>query len=227
MRWASVLFSCCRLVCVLYTVNLWRPTTTAPHVHAVYQPPFPSRRLSAALLPVRASAAQAVALPMRTCLPAALVRVASLPPHPPPASRPPLCSAPEVILGLGWSFPCDIWSVGCILVELLTGEQHPPVWSCLPCLQPLQRQRAPGYLLASLSPTPPQPPTRPNPPLNPPPPCARRTRPWTTLGSPQPPPPGQRPTALIPGITTLFVFIVSPLQAKRCSRRTRTWSTWR
>ncbi|AQK96370.1 Serine/threonine-protein kinase AFC3 [Zea mays] len=26
--------------------------------------------------------------------------------------------APEIILGLGWSFPCDIWSVGCILVEL-------------------------------------------------------------------------------------------------------------
>ena len=30
--------------------------------------------------------------------------------------------APEVILGLGWSFPCDIWSVGCIVVELATGE---------------------------------------------------------------------------------------------------------
>ncbi len=30
--------------------------------------------------------------------------------------------APEVILGLGWSFPCDMWSVGCIMVELLTGE---------------------------------------------------------------------------------------------------------
>ncbi|KAH1202050.1 Serine/threonine-protein kinase AFC2 [Glycine max] len=29
--------------------------------------------------------------------------------------------APEVILGLGWSYPCDIWSVGCILVELCTG----------------------------------------------------------------------------------------------------------
>nr|GEW39219.1 serine/threonine-protein kinase AFC2 isoform X1 [Tanacetum cinerariifolium] len=26
--------------------------------------------------------------------------------------------APEVILGHGWSYPCDIWSVGCILVEL-------------------------------------------------------------------------------------------------------------
>ncbi|KAK3006064.1 hypothetical protein RJ639_016296 [Escallonia herrerae] len=30
--------------------------------------------------------------------------------------------APEVILGHGWSYPCDIWSVGCILVELCTGE---------------------------------------------------------------------------------------------------------
>ncbi|XAR50252.1 Dual-specificity kinase [Bertholletia excelsa] len=30
--------------------------------------------------------------------------------------------APEVILGLGWNFACDIWSVGCILVELCTGE---------------------------------------------------------------------------------------------------------
>ncbi|XP_021275661.1 serine/threonine-protein kinase AFC3 isoform X2 [Herrania umbratica] len=30
--------------------------------------------------------------------------------------------APEVILGLGWSFPCDLWSVGCILIELCTGE---------------------------------------------------------------------------------------------------------
>ncbi|CAG8522653.1 7464_t:CDS:2 [Diversispora eburnea] len=30
--------------------------------------------------------------------------------------------APEVILGLGWSYACDLWSVGCILVELFTGE---------------------------------------------------------------------------------------------------------
>ena len=29
--------------------------------------------------------------------------------------------APEVILGLGWSFEADIWSIGCILVELVTG----------------------------------------------------------------------------------------------------------
>jgi dual-specificity kinase len=30
--------------------------------------------------------------------------------------------APEIILGCGWSYPCDIWSIGCILVELFTGE---------------------------------------------------------------------------------------------------------
>jgi dual-specificity kinase len=30
--------------------------------------------------------------------------------------------APEVILGLGWNYPCDLWSVGCILVELCSGE---------------------------------------------------------------------------------------------------------
>lgn len=30
--------------------------------------------------------------------------------------------APEVILGLPWSYPCDAWSVGCILAELLTGD---------------------------------------------------------------------------------------------------------
>ncbi|KAI8902907.1 kinase-like domain-containing protein [Globomyces pollinis-pini] len=29
--------------------------------------------------------------------------------------------APEIILNLGWSYPCDIWSLGCILVELYTG----------------------------------------------------------------------------------------------------------
>ncbi|OAA73665.1 Protein kinase-like domain protein [Cordyceps fumosorosea ARSEF 2679] len=30
--------------------------------------------------------------------------------------------APEVILSLEWSYPCDIWSIGCILVELFTGD---------------------------------------------------------------------------------------------------------
>ena len=30
--------------------------------------------------------------------------------------------APEIVLGVGWSFPCDMWSIGCILVELVIGE---------------------------------------------------------------------------------------------------------
>ena len=30
--------------------------------------------------------------------------------------------APEIILGIGWSFPCDLWSIGCILIELYTGD---------------------------------------------------------------------------------------------------------
>ncbi|KAI8137855.1 kinase-like domain-containing protein [Fennellomyces sp. T-0311] len=30
--------------------------------------------------------------------------------------------APEIILGTGWSYPCDIWSIGCVLVELFTGD---------------------------------------------------------------------------------------------------------
>jgi len=30
--------------------------------------------------------------------------------------------APEVILGLGWSTPSDLWSLGCILAELYVGE---------------------------------------------------------------------------------------------------------
>eukprot|EP01127_Copromyxa_protea_P017481 TRINITY_DN5329_c0_g1_i2.p1 TRINITY_DN5329_c0_g1~~TRINITY_DN5329_c0_g1_i2.p1 ORF type:complete len:506 (-),score=80.10 TRINITY_DN5329_c0_g1_i2:709-2226(-) len=30
--------------------------------------------------------------------------------------------APEVLLQTGWSYPADIWSVGCILIELFTGQ---------------------------------------------------------------------------------------------------------
>lgn len=30
--------------------------------------------------------------------------------------------APEIILGLSWSYPCDMFSIGCILVEFYTGN---------------------------------------------------------------------------------------------------------
>ncbi|EMG46108.1 KNS1 Dual specificity protein kinase KNS1 [Candida maltosa Xu316] len=30
--------------------------------------------------------------------------------------------APEIVLGCGWSFPIDMWSVGCVIIELLSGE---------------------------------------------------------------------------------------------------------
>ena len=32
-----------------------------------------------------------------------------------------LYRAPEVILELGWSQPCDVWSIGCILYEMYSG----------------------------------------------------------------------------------------------------------
>lgn len=30
--------------------------------------------------------------------------------------------APEVILGLRWLYPSDLWSVGCIIAELFLGD---------------------------------------------------------------------------------------------------------
>ncbi|XP_008219997.1 PREDICTED: serine/threonine-protein kinase AFC3 isoform X2 [Prunus mume] len=32
--------------------------------------------------------------------------------------------APEIILGLGWSYACDLWSIGCILVELCVTHEN-------------------------------------------------------------------------------------------------------
>lgn len=34
--------------------------------------------------------------------------------------------APEVLSGKGYSFPIDIWSIGCLTIEMLTGR---PPWS--------------------------------------------------------------------------------------------------
>jgi len=54
--------------------------------------------------------------------------------------------APEVILGLGWTYPCDIWSCGCILVELATGDAlfqaRTRLWLPVPATPRLRRRSA-------------------------------------------------------------------------------------
>lgn len=47
--------------------------------------------------------------------------------------------APEIVLGLGWSFPCDIWSIACVLVELVTGESLYPIHENLEHMAMMQR----------------------------------------------------------------------------------------
>ncbi|SCU87641.1 LAMI_0D06898g1_1 [Lachancea mirantina] len=47
--------------------------------------------------------------------------------------------APEIVLGLGWSFPCDVWSIGCVLVELVTGESLYPIHENLEHMAMMQR----------------------------------------------------------------------------------------
>ncbi|KAF5836199.1 kinase-like domain-containing protein [Dunaliella salina] len=43
--------------------------------------------------------------------------------------------APEIIMGMGWSYPCDMWSLGCIIVELLTGAGNEKVALARRCPQ--------------------------------------------------------------------------------------------
>lgn len=47
--------------------------------------------------------------------------------------------APEIVLGLGWSFPCDVWSIGCVLVELVTGESLYPIHENLEHMAMMER----------------------------------------------------------------------------------------
>lgn len=47
--------------------------------------------------------------------------------------------APEIVLGLGWSFPCDVWSIACVLVELVTGESLYPIHENLEHMAMMQR----------------------------------------------------------------------------------------
>ena len=85
--------------------------------------------------------------------------------------------APEVILELGWSHPCDVWSIGCIIFELYNVSKYssshntphslPPlssldianltnVWFCWCLLHklPPQRGRSPGSTAARGGPRP-------------------------------------------------------------------------
>lgn len=47
--------------------------------------------------------------------------------------------APEIILGLGWSFPCDVWSIGCVMIELVTGESLYPIHENLEHMAMMER----------------------------------------------------------------------------------------
>ena len=53
------------------------------------------------------------------CMPRALARVGGRLAQP---AMPPLARPPQVILGLPYGPPIDMWSLGCILAELLTGQ---------------------------------------------------------------------------------------------------------
>lgn len=48
--------------------------------------------------------------------------------------------SPEVILGLGWSYPSDIWSAGCIIAELYLGELLFATVRLAVCLRNLSRR---------------------------------------------------------------------------------------
>ncbi|WRX15847.1 hypothetical protein QQP08_008334 [Theobroma cacao] len=50
----------------------------------------------------------------------------------------------DVILGLGWSFPCDLWSVGCILIELCMSEALFQIHENLKHLAMMERVLRPG-----------------------------------------------------------------------------------
>ncbi|RVW39810.1 Serine/threonine-protein kinase AFC1 [Vitis vinifera] len=60
--------------------------------------------------------------------------------------------APEVILGLGWNYPCDLWSVGCILIELCSvsnSEFYLPSLCC--CFHHKISNLKPGNMTMSLN----------------------------------------------------------------------------
>ena len=48
--------------------------------------------------------------------------------------------APEVILELGWSHPCDVWSIGCIIFELYNVSKYSLSHKIPHSLPPLDRK---------------------------------------------------------------------------------------
>ncbi|KAI9330754.1 kinase-like domain-containing protein [Obelidium mucronatum] len=62
--------------------------------------------------------------------------------------------APEIILGLGWTFPCDMWSIGCILVEFYTGDALFQTHDNVEHLAMMQAVLGPipDYMIRSISP---------------------------------------------------------------------------
>lgn len=60
--------------------------------------------------------------------------------------------APEVILELGWTFPADIWSCGCILMELATGTLPLMITTscraCIPCVAAMSCRKNHSVLLS-------------------------------------------------------------------------------
>jgi dual-specificity kinase len=50
--------------------------------------------------------------------------------------------APEVILGVGWNYPCDLWSIGCILVELCSVSNF--MFAYLPVHHPIHLTMSPS-----------------------------------------------------------------------------------
>uniref|UniRef100_K3WAZ2 Protein kinase domain-containing protein n=1 Tax=Globisporangium ultimum (strain ATCC 200006 / CBS 805.95 / DAOM BR144) TaxID=431595 RepID=K3WAZ2_GLOUD len=61
--------------------------------------------------------------------------------------------SPEVILGLGWSFPSDIWSAGCIIAELYLGELLFATHDNLEHLALIERSigKLPAHMIANAS----------------------------------------------------------------------------
>ena len=58
--------------------------------------------------------------------------------------------APEIVLGLGWSYPCDVWSIACILIELVIGESLYPIhenFEHLAMMERINGERIPAKLV--------------------------------------------------------------------------------